>query len=138
MARSKSEHKHKWMVVSYNKDIRRPRLALRCSTKGCGEERWGVCPLCEEDGNRRRHKRHHDPVTDREIFNRSLLLMTRAAQAFEKAWGKPVWDRKDGTCGVHGRAHWTSREAVALGHWECEVCHPSGLNGHDHSLCPGA
>lgn len=132
------KHDHRWTVISYNKDIRRPRLALKCVVKGCSEEEWNVCPLCKEDGNRRRHKRHHDPITDRELFNRALLVMTKAAMEYEKRWGPPVWTNKDRSCNLHGREHWTSREHVALGHYACEECHPSGMNGHDHSLCPGA
>jgi hypothetical protein len=131
-----AKHEHKYAVISYSLQPKRPSIVYGCIVGMCIDTKV-VCPLCEQDGNRRRHRKH-DPITDRELFNRSLLALTKAAMEYEKRWGKPVSDLKDGSCGLHGRKHWTSREDVAKGHYACEVCHPSGLEEHDHSRCPDA
>jgi hypothetical protein len=136
MAGRAAKHTHKFVVIGYAKDPKRPSILRACLAPKCIETEV-VCPLCEEDGNRRRHKKHHAPVTDRAIFHRALLALTKAAIEYEKRWGKPVFSLKDGSCGLHGREHWTSREDKAAGHYACELCHPSGMNGHDHSICPG-
>lgn len=79
------KHDHKYRVISMSLDPRRPSVIYMCGVQGCTDTKV-VCPLCEEDGNRRRHKSHVGPKVKRDVLARSKLALTKAIIEYERLW----------------------------------------------------
>lgn len=86
-----TKHEHNFKVLSYSLEPRRTANVLYgCVTRPCiaTEVR---CALCEEDGNRRKHKGHMKRLAegDRTTLNRAILALTKAALEYKRLWGDP-------------------------------------------------
>lgn len=84
------KHTHNFKVLSYSLEPRvSPRIILGCITRPCIATEV-ACVMCQEDGDRRRHKGHMKKLAeaDRTVLNRTILGLTRAAMEYEKLWGQ--------------------------------------------------
>lgn len=87
-------HTHVYRPISVSLDPHWPMALFTC-VKGTCIDTESLCVLCIEDGNRRAHKRKHSPVTDRQLFNKSVLLLTKAVMEMEKHYGPTKGGPKD-------------------------------------------
>lgn len=67
-------------------DPHRAHVIYMCGVPGCTDTKV-VCPMCEEDGNRRRHRSHEGPKMKRDVLARAKLALTKAIIEYEKLWG---------------------------------------------------
>lgn len=103
---SKGKHVHNFQVLSYSLEPRRTvNILYGCTTRPCINTEVR-CGLCEDDGNRRRHKGHMKKLAegDRTTLNRAILALTKAAMEYERLWGpapktyeRPTDDGAEGT-----------------------------------------
>ena len=81
---SGKKHEHRFKIISFSLDIKRPTIISVCRVRGCIETKV-TCVLCDEDGNRRKHRGSHFPPKNRELHNRAILALTKAAVEYEQS-----------------------------------------------------